>query len=386
VVYLIDIILVKSDPIINQSSIRAMQIIKSLRKKYSIIALGWNRGHETCEFTSDHEDSIHLFSVKAPYGFERHGTLRLALYFPIFWIWIFINLCVHRPKSVHACDLATILPCYIYKVLFKRKLIFDVLDRYGMTYVPNDRNGFYKRLHSLINSLEEFFAKNSDVLIAVSDKIFLTFRNKPNNCVTLMNCPEDGLIRKPRLETSVFKLLFTGAIRTGRGLETVIDIVKNMKDTELIVTGKNKDMKLYEKIAGIPNIKYYGFLDRNKLLDLEASSDVMIALYDLNLQSQYEYGMGNKVLEAMMCGLPIITNISHELVNDTKCGLIVEYENVEQLKQAIITLQGNPELRRLLGTNGRKAFLEKYNWTKMEEKLLRTYEALFNDKIALDKR
>jgi glycosyltransferase involved in cell wall biosynthesis len=252
--------------------------------------------------------------------------------------------------------------------------------------VPNDRNAFYKRLHSLVNSLEEFFAKNSDVLIAVSDKIFLTFRNKPNNCVTLMNCPEDALISKPRLDANVFKLLFTGAIRTGRGLETVSDIVKNMKDTELIVTGKNKDMKLYEKIAGIPNIKYYGFLDRNKLLDLEASSDVMIALYDLNLQSQYEYGMGNKILEAMMCGLPIITNISHELVNDTKCGLLVEYENVEQLKQAIITLQGNPELRRLLGTNGRKAFLEKYNWTKMEEKLLRTYEALFNDKIALDER
>jgi glycosyltransferase involved in cell wall biosynthesis len=96
--------------------------------------------------------------------------------------------------------------------------------------------------------------------------------------------------------------------------------------------------------------------------------------------------MANKVLEAMMCGIPIITNISHDLVNDTKCGLIVEYDNVEQIKQAIITLRGNPELRRLFGTNGRKAFLEKYNWSKMEEKLLRTYETLFNDKISLDKR
>jgi glycosyltransferase involved in cell wall biosynthesis len=385
VVCLIDIILVKSDPIINESSIRAMQIIKSLRKKYSLIALGWNRGHTTEEFAGG-EDNVHLFSIKAPYAFERYGTPRLAVYFPIFWIWIFSKLCIHRPKSVHACDLATILPCYIYKVLFRRKLIFDVVDRYSMTYVPIDRNSFYKGLHSLVSSLEEFFAKNSDVLITVSDKIFLTFRKKPNNCVTLMNCPEDGLICTPRLETNVFKVLFTGAIRTGRGLETVSDIIKNMKDTELIVTGKNKDMKLHDKIAEIPNIKYYGFLDRNKLLELEVSSDVMIALYDLNLQSQYEYGMANKVLEAMMCGIPIITNISHDLVNDTKCGLIVDYENVEQIRQAIITLRGNPELRRLFGTNGRKAFLEKYNWSKMEEKLLRTYETLLNDKISLYKR
>jgi glycosyltransferase involved in cell wall biosynthesis len=377
---MIDIILVKSDPIKNQSSIRAMQIIKSLGKKYSIIGLGWNRGTEIDESPNE-ESNLQLLNLNAPYGYERYGTLRLVVYFPIFWIWVFIKLCVHRPTSIHACDLSTILPCYIYKLLFRRKLIFDILDRYGMTYIHRNRNVLFKVIYALVNSIEENFAKNSDVLIAVSDKIFLTFRKKPKKCVTIMNCPEDGLINKSKLETKVFKVLFTGAIRTGRGLETLSDIIMNMKDTELIVTGKIKDTKLHNRITSIPNIKYCGFLDRTKLLDLEASSDVMIALYDLNVQSQYEYGMANKVLEAMMCGIPIITNISHDLVNDTKCGLIVDYENVEQIRQAIITLRGNPELRRLFGTNGRKAFLEKYNWTKMEEKLLSTYETLLNDKI-----
>jgi glycosyltransferase involved in cell wall biosynthesis len=371
---------VKSDPIRNQSSIRAIQIIKSLSKKYSTVALGWNRQLKPLELTSENIN-LQLFNLKAPYGYDQYGTLRLIVYFPIFWIWVFIKLCVHRPKVIHACDLATILPCYIYKILFRRKLIFDILDRYGMTYIPMNRNVLFKVLYSLVNSLEEIFAKNSDVLIAVSDKIFLTFRKKPTNCVTIMNCPEDVLINKSQLQTNVFKLLFTGAIRTGRGLETVSEIIMNMKDTELIVTGKIKDMKLKNKISAIPNIKYYGFLDRNKLLDLEGSSDVMIALYDLNLQSQYEYGIANKVLEAMMCGLPIITNISHDLVNDTECGLTVEYENVEQITQAIITLRDNPELLRRLGTNGRRAYVEKYNWTKMEEKLLRTYRVLLNDKI-----
>ncbi len=357
-----------------------MQIIKSLRKKYSVIALGWNRG-SMAQDTATNQGNLHLFNIKAPYGYERYGTIRLAGYFPIFWMWIFIKLCIHRPKSVHACDLATILPCYVYKVLFRRKLIFDVLDRYSMTYVPSNRNDIFRWLHSTVNSLEEFFARNSDVLVAVSDRIFLTFRKKPRNCVTIMNCPEDHVIDKPRLEKKGYKLIYTGAIRPGRGLEVISDIVMDMKDTELIVTGKIKDTKLHEKMARIPNIKYYGFLDRNELLDLESSSDVMIALYDLNLQSQYEYGMANKVLEAMMCGLPVITNISHDLVNDTKCGLIVEYGNVKQIKQSIVTLRDNQVLRKLCGTNGRKAFLEKYNWSKMEEKLFRTYEVLLNDKI-----
>ena len=126
-VHLTDIVLVKSDPIINQSSIRAMQIIKSLHKKYSIIGIGWNRDPSKEEIAEEGLN-IQLLNLWAPYGYQRYGTIRLAAYFPIFWTWIFVKLCIHRPKIVHACDLATILPCYIYKVLFRRKLIFDVLD------------------------------------------------------------------------------------------------------------------------------------------------------------------------------------------------------------------------------------------------------------------
>jgi len=136
----------------------------------------------------------------------------------------------------------------------------------------------------------------------------------------------------------------------------------------------------------MPNIKYHGFLDRDKLLDLEMNCDVMIALYDLKLQNQYEYGMANKVLEAMMCSLPVITNISHELLNDTKCGISVGYDNVEQIKNAIITLRDNLDLRRSYGKNGRKAYLQKYNWTKMEEKLYRTYDHLLYDDTGASKR
>jgi glycosyltransferase involved in cell wall biosynthesis len=372
---LTDIVLVKSDPIRNQSSIRAMQMIKSLRKNYSILALGWERQPK---LDSEEDDNFQLLNLKAPYGYERFGPLRLCVYFPIFWMWVFFKLCTHRPKIIHACDLATILPCFIYKVLFRRKLIFDILDRYGMTYVPKSRNFFFKVLYSIVNSLEEMFARNSDLLITVSDKMSLTFGEKPKNCITIMNCPENDLKDKSRVEAHCFRILFTGAIRRGRGLETIRDIVLDVNDIQLVITGKIKDVNLQNEVEGIPNIKYHGFLDRKMLLELEVNCDVVIALYDLNLQAQYEYGMANKVLEAMMCGLPIITNISHELVNDTKCGIVVDYSNVQQIKNAILSLRDNPDLRKFYGNNGRRAFLEKYNWTRMEEKLYKTYEFLLN--------
>jgi len=185
-------------------------------------------------------------------------------------------------------------------------------------------------------------------------------------------------INRSKENQNGFKLLFTGHLRPGRGLELLPDIVKNLEETQLIITGRAEDQKLLDKIEGISNISYKGFLDHNQVLDLEASSDAMVALYDLNLQTQNKYVMGNKLFEAMMFGIPIITNVAKEIVNETDCGVIVDYDDIEQIKEAIILLRDNPELRKRLGTNGRKAFLEKYNWNVMEQKLYRVYDNLLN--------
>jgi len=59
----------------------------------------------------------------------------------------------------------------------------------------------------------------------------------------------------------------------------------------------------------------------------------------------------------------------------------VEYDNVKQIKDAIVTLRDNPQLCKRLGDNGRKAFLEKYNWNIMERKLYMIYEKIILNEI-----
>jgi glycosyltransferase involved in cell wall biosynthesis len=374
---LVDIILVKSDPIKNQSSIRANQLIQSLSKRYSIIGLGWNRKGKQTK-TENVQNFLQLFNFGARYAYEKHGAIYLLAKVPFFWLWIFFKLCKYRPKAVHACDLSTVLPCYIFKILFRRKLVFDIVDRYSMVYTRKNENILFRILYSLVNPLEEYFASRSDYLLVVSDKMLSTFRTRPGKCATIMNCCEDHMLSRKRTGGASFKLLFTGHINRGRGLETLVDIMKDLKDVQLVITGKNKEINLFHKIQKIPNIKYEGFLAYDSVLDLEASCDALIALYDIDLQSQYEYGMANKILESMMCGLPVITNISHEIIEETKCGITVEYQKPEQIKNAIITMRDNPKLRRLYGNNGRQAFLRKYNWKNMEKKLYRVYEDMLS--------
>jgi glycosyltransferase involved in cell wall biosynthesis len=282
---------------------------------------------------------------------------------------------MYRPKIVHACDLDTVLPGYIYKHIFRKKLVFDVFDRYAMTFIPVR----FKRLHGAVNRLEEFFGRKTDLLITISEKVLSTFQRRPKHCAIILNCPEDYAIdKKNSNEDGVLKIVYTGAISSKtRGLESITTAIKDLPNVELIIAGwyMRTDKQFLNQIIQIPNVKYRGILKPNDALNLEACSDVIVALYDPKIQ-WHNITLPNKFFEAMMCGVPLITNVSPEFVNSIGFGIIVQYDNIKQIKDAIVKLRDNHDLRRNLGSNGRIAFLEKYNWMKMEEEIFNLYSGL----------
>jgi glycosyltransferase involved in cell wall biosynthesis len=102
----------------------------------------------------------------------------------------------------------------------------------------------------------------------------------------------------------------------------------------------------------------------------------MVVLYNLDYRYN-QLSSPNKIFEAMMLGLPVITNMEPTLVNEeVGCGIVVDYNDIDQIKEAIVCLRDNIDLRRRLGTNGRKVFLKKYNWTNMEQLLYNIYDEL----------
>jgi len=370
-----DVILVKADAIINQPSMRDQKIIKSLSKRYSTLVLCWNReGSKMPKEKINIEEAVFkFFNLRAP-----SGNPSLLPYLPLFWIWVTLKLFWYRPKVVHACDLETMPPCYLYKKVFgdRRKLVFDVFDRHAMAYIPL-KSSFFRWLYLITNSLEEKLAEGADVLISVSEELINTFQRKPKKCVSIMNCSEDHYMKKLRMpKENTLKLAFTGHIRKHRGLEVLSSALTDLRGVDLVVTGRVEDKKLFSTVNNTTNITYMGFLEHNQVLAIELDSDAMVALYDLNSHTQNKYVVGNKLFEAMMCGVPIITNVATEIIKEAQCGIIVEYDDVKQLSQAILALRDNVERRKRLGDNGREAFLQKYNWTVMEKKLYKVYEQL----------
>jgi glycosyltransferase involved in cell wall biosynthesis len=382
------IAIVRSNSLIYDS--RIMKNVHSLNKRYTVLAIGWNREGRKLDQNAKQKNVLNqtnssavipkIFTIRAPFARPSLTEyIPLIAYFPMFWGYILFNLLLFRPNIVHACDLDTALPCYIYKVLFQKKMIFDVFDRYAMTFIPRK----HTILYYLLNELEEAMSGKADVLVTVGDKILDTFRKRPTRCQVIMNCMEDyyyseetGHKERQENDPTTLSVVYTGPITQGRGLQTVSEVIKDIENVKLIMMGPLVDKKLLDELLLNPRVEYKGFLESipdyfHAVLD----ADILIALYSGEIPS-LGITTHNKVYEAMMCEKPIITNVSRDLIAESQFGLVVDYDDKRGIRSAIVKLKNDGELRKHLGKNGRNAFLRKYNWGACEKELFGVYETL----------
>lgn len=366
---MVDVIIITSNAIVYDP--RVEKIVKSLRKRsYSVSALGWNRQPE--KLIGKYLVELKLFNFSAP-----EGKPTLVLRLPIFWIWVFLNLCKYKPSVVHACDLDTVIPSYFYKLFFRKKLLFDLHDRYAMAYIPRK----FRMIYYLVNLAEEIFSNKADVLVTVSEKLLSTLKKKPRHSAVVMNCPEDLPIEKEASRDDILRLVYTGPIIRSRGLKEIICAIKEITNIELVIAGIAVDKDLYNYILKFPFVSFRGIMRPRDALYLESMSDIMIILYDLNEPINH-FAVPNKLFEAMMCGIPMIINIAPEIVNEVGCGILVDYDNINQIKRAVTVLKNDARLRMKLGVSGRKGFLQKYNWFRMEQQLYKVYDDLLIDRLS----
>ena len=364
---MVEIILVQSSSIIYHA--RAVKILKSLNKKYSVLGIGWNREGLSKKTVNSFFVDLKLFNVKAPFSKKS-----LVAFFPLFWIWVFVKLIIYRPNIVHAFNLDTVIPSYLYKLLFRKKLVFDVVDRISMSRI-SPKNVI---LYSFVNMLEEFYSKRSDVLTSVTAKLLKTFTKKPECCELIMNCSEDYKINTKGSSSGKLILSYAAPVTRTQGLQKISIAIQDLSGVELVCAGRILDNELLNQVLKTEKVTYKGLLLPEDAIALEANSDVIISLYDLSVPN-YNVALSVKTFEAMMLGKPVITNIAHELIDEIGCGIEVKWDDPNQIKNAIITLRDNTELRETLGKNGRNAFEKKYNWNNMEKKLYKIYDKILKE-------
>ena len=133
-------------------------------------------------------------------------------------------------------------------------------------------------------------------------------------------------------------------------LEAFAGVVTQFPDAKLILVGRDELDGQLQNLAQKLNIS-----DKVVFMGKRENVKDLLVLADICVLPSLSEGMSNAILEYMLAGKPVIaTNVggNPELVRHDFNGLLVEKENVQQLKEALLKLLGDKDKRRVLGQNG----------------------------------
>jgi 1,2-diacylglycerol-3-alpha-glucose alpha-1,2-galactosyltransferase len=238
---------------------------------------------------------------------------------------------------------------------------------------------FFQFINSIFSYSLEFIAvKFSKLSVSVSSSVAREFSRVTKKKVEVIpngieledkaKADKASIEKKYNLNEKSFICLWVGRNPKRKGLDVAIRSVSDIKGAYLLIVGIDKNIFIEKN----ENVIFCGIVDRDELLKLYASSDLLI------FPSVYE-AMSYTVIEALSIGLPVLayrkrfmTDIlgqEYPLLCDNELEFKKEVENMMTWKKEDI--------------NGLKEKCQKiaegFNADKMAAEYLKIYEAMANE-------
>jgi glycosyltransferase involved in cell wall biosynthesis len=191
--------------------------------------------------------------------------------------------------------------------------------------------------------------------------------------------------RKDNNFNNKFIILYVGAHGVANNLIQIIEAAEKTKITDpdilylLIGDGLEKKMLINEaKVKNLNNIKFLDPVSKNEIFKYIISSDIGTSV--LKKVETFKTVYSNKTFDYMSCKKPVlmlIDGISRELVEDAKCGIYVEPEDINSFVEKIKFYKNNRIVIQMHGENG-------YNYAKLHfdrDKLANDYINILNNHL-----
>lgn len=352
---------------------RIIKIAKTLTEKgYDVEILTWDRTKKKQKKEYINGYKVHNFRFKVP----NSCIWVLIPCYMVWWVYVFFYLLMNNADGCHPLSLYSVIPVLPVKLIKKSVVIYDLTD------FAADSFNYPKFIRQFLAWLENFCLKFVDGVIIVDEhrKKQINMSNVKNSAI-VMNCPTDVINKfKPQKKREKFTIYYGGWIIETRGLRYICESIRDIENIELIIAGFGPDEAKLRSIFGAQsNIQFVGLLSKEESLRQTYNADVIFAFYNPKIPIN-RLASPNKLFDAMMCGTPILANSEAlpvaEVINKENCGLIVPYENIQGIRDAILKLKEDSNLRTKMGENGRKAFEREYNWMVMERRLIALYDQI----------
>lgn len=323
------------------------------QKNIPYTLLGWNRSEKVQE-----KENTTYFHRPAAFG-AGVGNARALVSFNSF---LFKTLRKTRKQysTIHACDLDTVMPALAMKLLYRKRVVFDIFDWYS-----HSRNIDSRLFRMLIGFCEWFAVKFADAIVLCDSERRgqIPWRVPDRKLMVLPNVPaytETPPRKKLREAGYDLLLAYVGIFGTSRGLEDLVAVVSEMPRVRLTIAGFGELQPLVEENAGkAPNISFVGKADYKTGLQIMADADLICAMYYKDIPNHI-YAAPNKFYEGLYLGNPILTTIG--TIPGTKCEKEKIGFAIDEGRDAIrdFLLQINPQEIEMRGRNAKQLWENKY--------------------------
>ncbi len=372
--------MVKKKAIIVRSNLldRDIRVPKEIaalnRAGYEVTLLCWDRELQASPSFGEEADFREIrIRVKAPWGGK------VLLFLPVWWCFSFVRLMLTKWDIAHALNFDSIIPTAIAAKLKRKPVIYEILETY------EDRVVLPGIVRRFIIFVDRLFMRMSSAVILADEMQSEELGKIPNSRVAAVyDSPVDSFKRtKANSHKNKIFMIFQASVLNKQrklNLDKLVSAVKDIKSVKLTIAGYGDQVEEVRQWSQqTPDqIEFLGQIKHSETLKRSAGADLLFELRSAEVP-QHKYICGSKILQAMMCGTPILVNegtSTAKKVAEENCGLVVDANNVAEIRNAIVKLRDNPKLCRELGANARNAYERKYSWEIMGRRLLALYEEL----------
>ena len=228
---------------------------------------------------------------------------------------------------------------------------------------------------------EKYTCKKFDYIIAATPYIRDKFLKINKKSCDINNFPILGeLLKDTPWGQKKDEVCYVGGIAEIRGIKEVVKAMGLSKNVKLNLAGSFSEKAVEEEVKnydGWKNVNELGFLDREGVADVMSRSKAgLVTLYPI---INYLDALPIKMFEYMSAGLPVIASdfaLWREIVEGNSCGICVDPLKPKEISDAVEYIITHPKEAEQMGQNGKKAVMEKFNWSVEERKLFEVYGEL----------
>lgn len=217
--------------------------------------------------------------------------------------------------------------------------------------------------------------EKADLILCISNFVL---RSLPPDIVAAkqcrvvdFGCPPSPFVRDHSKPNAKMKVLFTGWLSQRKGLADLFTAMGrlNRKDVELVVLGQPKmPLSFYRKFGDFEYLPPCAHVD---VLRTMSQCDVFVfpALCE---------GRGHVQLEALSCGLPVISTINataEDFIEDGRNGFIVPIRDPVAIAEKLNYLADHPHERALMGRAARET-ADKITWSRYRTQVIEAIHSI----------